>query len=649
MATFRGGKPPLRSGVAGDDLDTIFNYLHDLDKQLTYMFGHLDDENFTDAYLSRLFPTVVEEDPEDAYSDLADNMPYGYRYASFGDSIAAGHAINADWEVNYGTGSQYGNNGNEETVVVPGCYTELIGSELVSEYGGRAVSMVSFAKSGERVRDLIDKLEDAPVKNALTKAHLITICIGANDVLEPAMHHLEEYINTGSLASIEAAIEENFTVLNDDSNGYSFRTLFNKLTAMSPNAKIVLTTVYNPYKYLWIEEGQNGFFGPVLNAIPQMTVVGLEIDELIKDGLLNTDAIRKIFDRVNGLDDWVERYVTRLNDLLQTKISAFGSSNILLAETKRVFDSVPDRPVSAPKHYNDLVNVEYTRGYNTATMDWGRLYDDAGGASNYWTSLVSRHVSNGFDLSGLATELAEDVVNKVIVPDIDPHPETYGQYAMKCAFADALGWDVLLRRTISFNANGGTGTMAAQTVIVLDGMTPYVTVPTNGFGIPSEGYYFNGWKDANGNVYNIGDAIPVTGDMVLYAQWSDLYNVYVHHSEDSTFHGSDDTGPMECYKLWIDGTPILDTDYGTGMLGAFSNPGRMLQLHYGSKVGVIVKVKSGDPRSYISLNGATIAGKSSEAAYTFTVTGNMDIHYEWNYWLENVIYAQSYWNCYVTT
>ena len=32
-------------------------------------------------------------------------------YVSLGDSIAAGHTINSDWERDYGEGSQYGKNG----------------------------------------------------------------------------------------------------------------------------------------------------------------------------------------------------------------------------------------------------------------------------------------------------------------------------------------------------------------------------------------------------------------------------------------------------------------------------------------------------------------------------------------------------------
>lgn len=44
----------------------------------------------------------------------------GLRYVSLGDSIAAGHAIDAEWADDYGEGSQYGKNGNAQTAIVPG-------------------------------------------------------------------------------------------------------------------------------------------------------------------------------------------------------------------------------------------------------------------------------------------------------------------------------------------------------------------------------------------------------------------------------------------------------------------------------------------------------------------------------------------------
>ena len=565
-----------------------------------------------------------------------------YRYVSLGDSIAAGHTINGDWERDYGTGSQYGNNGNTKTTIVPNCYTDLIHKELEATYGEGYVFTTSFAKSGDTVSDLIAKLDHAPVREAISKANLVTLCIGANDVLQPAMSNLDQYINHGNLSVIESTVEENLAILNDDSNALSYRALFDKLKTINPKAKFVFTTIYNPYKYLYIEEGKNGFFAPVLNAIPQMTIIGIEVDELIKNGLLNTPAVQTLFSRVNGLSNHAEKFVTKLNTVLRNKINAYGNPNFILADTKAVFDPVPDRPISATRHYNDLVNVEYTRGYNTATMDWGRMYAADGGVVNFWWNLATKYTStSGLNIDGLAGELVGKMITHVIVPDIDPHPETYGHHALKCSFDDALGWATLPRRTLSFNANGGGGTMASKTIVALDNLTAYTNVATNTFSIPSTGYYFTGWKDANGNPYSNGQLIGLAGNVTLNAQWSNIYTVTFRHSEDSSIHGSDDTGNMECYALWIDGVEQAD-------LGAFSNPARTYQLPYGTSLGVIAQVNSGAARSYITMNGTTVAGKSTDARYGFNLTGHTDIHFEFNYFIADWA-IQSYWNCYITT
>lgn len=411
-------------------------------------------------------------------------QPISARYVSLGDSIAAGHSINNDWNKKYGEGSQYGVNGNTKTAIVPGCYTDLIHKDLISTLGGN-VNLTSFARSGDRVDDLIGKLDHDRVRNAVSKADYVTVCIGANDILEPAFSHLEEYINVGSLANAEAVIEQNFAALNDDNNPYSYWALFNKLSAINPNAKIVFTTIYNPYKYLWLDEGANGFFAPMLSFIPEMNIdvdevienmftggnnlvyydiskwewvsidIELDLDSIIKEGLLKTPIFRQLFDRVNGVSNWAERYVTRLNELLRNKINAYKAvnPNFSIAETKAAFDTYPDRTGAGDVHYNDLVNVEYTRGYNTATMNWPALWyeDYNNNAAAFWTDLAWRHLhwSNGFpswnvadyvsfDLNGFAADLAERVVTKVIIPDVDPHPEEHGHRVLKGTFENAF-------------------------------------------------------------------------------------------------------------------------------------------------------------------------------------------------------------------
>lgn len=398
------------------------------------------------------------------------------RYVSLGDSIAAGHTINAEWATDYGEGSQYGKNGNTTTAIVPGCYTDLIRKSLAEEHSEKRATAVSFARSGDTVADLMEKLSHERVRSAIKDANLVTICIGANDVLQPAFSHLEEYISTGSLAGAEAVIASNMATLSSDSAATSYTSLLNKLAEINPYAKYVFTTIYNPYKYLYLEEGHNGFFGPLLNTIPQMNLdidkyiedmffggtdlsywdilkgkwvaieLDIDLDALIKDGLLSVPIVQQLFDRVNGLSAWAEKYVTQLNTIIRDKVNGYQNPNFVVAETKALFDTYPDRPEPGDVHYNDLVSVEFTRGFDVSQADWGALWRGSN-ASDFWWNLAWKYLSFknaapslnvwdyvSFDMNGFAADLVAQVIEKVITPDVDPHPEADGHKVLKQSF-----------------------------------------------------------------------------------------------------------------------------------------------------------------------------------------------------------------------
>lgn len=74
--------------------------------------------------------------------------------------------------------------------------------------------------------------------------------------------------------------------------------------------------------------------------------------------------------------------------------------------------------------------------------------------------------------------------------------------------------------TITFNANGGSGSV--------DAISTYVgvanTIPSN--SLTRTGYTFNGWNtasDGSGTAYATGSTITPTGNVTLYAQWQTTY------------------------------------------------------------------------------------------------------------------------------
>jgi lysophospholipase L1-like esterase len=366
------------------------------------------------------------------------------RYVSLGDSIAAGHAINADWGKDYGTGSQYGENGRKETVIVPNCYTDLIRRDLAAKYNGK-ITAISFAHSGDTVADLMKKLTHEAVVKAIKRSTLVTVCIGANDVLQPALSGLGGYINTGNVNDIAADVNSHLATLNNDSAPTSYKALFDRLIAINPKAQYVFTTIYNPYKYLWIEESteannyKDGFFGPLMWAIPDFPdwMGGDALANAIRGTFYNTAKVQDTIHRVNAIGGLSEGFVTRLNDILRSKINAYGNSNIMLADTKALFDTVPDRPIPAEKHYNDLVNVEPTRGYVVQDLDWGQFW-----AGVDWWNAAS-------NVDKIAETVVNAVIDEVILPDVDPHPEEYGHEVMKTSFESCYTPGVYSRRVIT--------------------------------------------------------------------------------------------------------------------------------------------------------------------------------------------------------
>ena len=71
--------------------------------------------------------------------------------------------------------------------------------------------------------------------------------------------------------------------------------------------------------------------------------------------------------------------------------------------------------------------------------------------------------------------------------------------------------------TVTFDANGGSGTMAPQSASVSTTLSP------NAFGPPAVGQVFVGWNTApagTGTAYSNGAPYPFAADATLYAQWS---------------------------------------------------------------------------------------------------------------------------------
>ena len=108
---------------------------------------------------------------------------------------------------------------------------------------------------------------------------------------------------------------------------------------------------------------------------------------------------------------------------------------------------------------------------------------------------------------------------------------------------------VVPNHTVTFNANGGTGTMAAQTANVPTALTLNTFTRT--------GYSFSGWNTVaggGGTTYTDGQTYDFSADITLYAQW--LVDTY---ALDVTISGSGTVGQLPETGPYAHGTTVVLT------------------------------------------------------------------------------------------
>jgi len=78
--------------------------------------------------------------------------------------------------------------------------------------------------------------------------------------------------------------------------------------------------------------------------------------------------------------------------------------------------------------------------------------------------------------------------------------------------------------TITYNINGGTGTIPAARAVAIG----HSITLANGSGLTRDGFIFDGWNtepDGTGTTHNAGISFTPTGDITLYVNWTPTYTV----------------------------------------------------------------------------------------------------------------------------
>lgn len=284
-------------------------------------------------------------------------------YVSLGDSIAVGYALSEHSESNEPTLQADGS--YTQGVFVNDSYAYKIKQHLETTLGAENVNSVTFARSGDTTFNLLEKLDAENVKTYIQNADIITICIGANNILGPALNNIMGFVQNGE-NSITVSEMEN--ILQEGLNDFAgtggqdgeFKTLLNKLVQLNSSAKYIFTNVYNPYKALDLPADLKVSLASMLNIsniekIPSIT-------ETYLAGGTNSQG-----QTVYGLNQIIADEIANLNSQ--------GYTNFYLVDTKSAFD--------AHTPYSELVNNKI----NEDLTDITQLYPVESAADPHPTSV----------------------------------------------------------------------------------------------------------------------------------------------------------------------------------------------------------------------------------------------------------------------
>lgn len=439
-----------------------------------------------------------------------DNADYIY-YVALGDSIASGYKL-----------PEYG-----QQYFVTDSYTYNFKLMLEDKLGVNNVNSTTFAYNGDTTTDLLAKLEDSYIVATLKTADIVTVTIGANDVLNSVLANVSNYIiNTGmSIADMENLLSANLNLLKESGN---LNKILARLYNINPKATYIFTNCYNPYKHFSLPT--NNF---LLNA-------GLSAAGFSKDKINKISEIAE--DYIAGGTNSQNQTIQGLNQLLQLAINSFNKDNFILSDIKSAFEVYN---LSTTPTYDKLVNSNITKnstiGINDLTNTQALMERTDPHPTAVGHKIISDALSeyvddkcllelryNGLEINGKLNELF--LYNKNEVVDISniTFDEDYifnGWYTTE-NFEEDTEWTggtitenltlyANLKKEVQviFNSNGGTEIPAIDCLACCTVAAPEDPI--------RDGYKFMGWyTDENFAVESLWSFDNVVKDnLTLYAKW----------------------------------------------------------------------------------------------------------------------------------
>ena len=300
-------------------------------------------------------------------------------YVSLGDSIPEGYGL-----------PDYAN--KSEDGFVSGNYTNSLNSFLKDKY--RNVSKHNYAQTGLTSTQLKEQLislsgnslsqTQEEMKSDIETANIITVCIGANDILAPAQNNFVNILLEEDISPYLLQFDSGLSTFN-----MNFPIIVSTLRELNPTAKLVFSNIYNPYAAFSLSESNIEIYYSILKIydIPadKVNLVGQ-----IGEAYIDADIV------YNSNSEPIKTVEIGLNQIIQSVLNE--AENCYLLDVKSCFDA-------------------YLRDNNS--------YDIV-------NSTVLNHNKISFNLSdpfNMEKNLIE--IQEQIVPYIDPHPSVLGHNQIK--------------------------------------------------------------------------------------------------------------------------------------------------------------------------------------------------------------------------
>lgn len=300
-------------------------------------------------------------------------------YVSLGDSIPEGYGL-----------SNYANKSDDG--FVSDSYTDSLKIFFKDKY--KNVTAHNYAQTGLTSTQLKDQLlaldgdslsqTQEEMKSNIESADVITVCIGANDILGPAQNNFINILLEEDISPYLSQFDNGIAIFNTN-----FPIIVNTLRELNPTAKLIFSNIYNPYAALSISSSNIEIYYSMFKIydIPsdRVNLIGQ-----IAEAYIDADIV------YNSNKEPIKTVETGLNQIIQNSI--IGVENCHVLDVKSCFDTY-----LAENNSYDIVN--------STVLNQNQIYFELSNPLNMEQNLIE--------------------IQEQIVPYIDPHPSIVGHGEIK--------------------------------------------------------------------------------------------------------------------------------------------------------------------------------------------------------------------------